>query len=46
MPHIFNSPSGKSVKREELGSSAVGKSVVPEKKDIFHVVVVGVRERH
>lgn len=43
MPRIFNSPRGKSVKREELASSAIRKSIVPGEKDIFHVVVVGVR---
>lgn len=43
MPHIFNNPSGKSVKRKELASNAVRKFIVPGKKDIFHVVVVGVK---
>lgn len=43
MPHIFNNPGGKSVKREELASDAVRKSIVPGKKDIFQVVVVGIR---
>lgn len=43
MPHIFNNPNGKSVKREELASNAVRKSIIPGKEEIFHVVVIGVR---
>ena len=46
MPSVFNSPKGKSMKIEESASNAVRKPIVPGKKFIFHVVAVGVRQRH